>query len=198
MKKSQKILTALVLSTTLALGAVPAFAVDASVGDAGSFDVAKKTASTTMNVYTLGEDQIQATVPLNITVVTPAKGGVITAPSATAYKIVNNGSMDIKVTKIEGIDNAGWKVVDTLTTPDQTGQVKMTIKAGASSEVPILSGSNAKAIEGADAGYFVAAKEGGELGLTLAGNTAVKGTLDAEKTYPSIKIQYTVDKVTTA
>lgn len=198
MKKSQKILTALVLSTTLAMGAVPAFAVDPSVGNAGSFDTTENTASTQMNVYTIGETQIQATVPVAMTVVSPVKGGVITAPSATAYKIVNNGTTDIKVTQIKGVDNAGWEIKETLEAPGAiktTGQMKLAIKAGSSPEVPITSA--VKTLDEADAANFVATAKGGELGLTISGMTAVPegSPLQANKSYPAVKIQYTVAKV---
>lgn len=201
MKKTQKMLAAVALSTTLVMGLAPAaFAADASAGEAGSFD-ATGTASTTMNVYTIGEDQIQATVPLAITVVTPVKGGAITAPSATAYKIVNNGSTDIKVTKIKGVDNGGWALKQTLEDASAittTGQMKLGIKAGASSEVSILS-TGEGTLSAEDAAHFVAEKNGGELGLALSGTTAVPTAgLTADKSYPAVKIQYTVEKVTAA
>lgn len=205
MKKTQKMLTALVLSTTLAMGAIPAFALDATVGESGSFDAAKDnadsaSASTQMNVYTLKEAQIQATVPLAITVVSPAKGGTITAPSATAYKIVNNGSTDIKVTKILGIDNGGWAIKDKLDeakdVTETTGQIKLAIKAGSSPELAITNVENNATLDKADAANFVIAKEGGELGLTLSGATAVpESGLTPDKSYPAVKIQYTVSKV---
>lgn len=201
MKNTQKMLAAIALSTTLVMGLAPAaFAADASVGDPGSFDTTKNTASTTLNVLTVGEDQIQATVPVAITVVTPVKGGVITAPTASAYKIVNSGTTDIKVTNIVGKNNAGWEIKDTLESPEAittTGQMKLAIKAGNSTDVPIL-GTGLGALDAADAAYFVAEKNGGELGLTLSGTTAVSKTkpLTADKSYPAVQIQYTVERVT--
>ena len=122
MKKTKKMAAALALSAALAMGAVPAFAADASVGKTGSFADGNDntgSASTALNVYATAS-QIQATIPVDITIVTPIEGGTITAPSADAYKIVNNNATKaLKVTKVQGVDNAGWKAVTRADEPEE-------------------------------------------------------------------------------
>lgn len=198
MKKTKKMAAALALSAALAMGAVPAFAADASVNSSGSFTDGNDNtgaASTTLNVYATAS-QIQATIPVDITVVTPLEGGAITAPSASAYKIVNNNATSgLKVTKVQGVDNAGWKAVTELTNPKTnmaaaTGEMKLTVKAGSSAAMAIDS-SAATSIPAEAQSYFTAPASG-ELGLTLAGTTSVKSNLTADTTYPAVKIAYTV------
>ena len=192
MKKTKKMAAALALSAALAMGAVPAFAADASVGKTGSFADGNDntgSASTALNVYATAS-QIQATIPVDITIVTPIEGGTITAPSADAYKIVNNNATKaLKVTKVQGVDNAGWKAVTELTNPKNnmsatTGEMKLTVKAGSSAAMSIES-ENATSIP-------TEAPATGELGLELAGTTSVKSNLTANTTYPAVKITYTV------
>ena len=194
MYKTKKTLTALAITAALAMGAAPAaFAADASVNETGSIG-SDGTASTTLNVYATAS-QIQATIPIDITVVTPAAGGTITAPSANAYKITNNNATtDLYVKSVQGVDANGWKAVDTLTSPAtgmaaDTGELKMTVKAGASNALTIA--STATSVPDQAKEYFkVSAK--GELGLTLAGESSVKKELTADSTYPAVKIAYTV------
>lgn len=197
MKNTKKVLATLALSATLAMGAVPAFAADASVGKTGSFDDGGNntgSASTALNVYATAS-QIQATVPVDITVVTPIEGGTITAPSADAYKIVNNGTKGLKVTQVQGVDNAGWKAVTELTNPKAnmsatTGEMKLSVKAGSSAAMSIA--SDAATSIPAEAQSYFTAPANGELGLTLAGTTSVKNNLSTDTTYPAVKITYTV------
>lgn len=198
MKKTKKMAAVLALSAALAMGAVPAFAADASVGKTGSFiDGNDNTgsASTALNVYATAS-QIQATIPVDITIVTPIEGGTITAPSADAYKIVNNNATKgLKVTKVQGVDNAGWKAVTELTNPKSnmaatTGEMQLTVKAGSSAAMSIA--SDAATSIPAEAQSYFTAPSNGELGLTLAGTTAVKSNLTANTTYPAVKITYTV------
>lgn len=198
MKKTKKMAAALALSAALAMGAVPAFAADASVGKTGSFadgNDSTGSASTALNVYATAS-QIQATIPVDITIVTPIEGGTITAPSADAYKIVNNNATKaLKVTKVQGLDNAGWKAVTELTNPKNnmsatTGEMKLTVKAGSSAAMSIES-ENATSIPTEAQSYFTAPANG-ELGLELAGTTSVKSNLTANTTYPAVKITYTV------
>lgn len=198
MKKTKKMAAALALSAALAMGAVPAFAADASVGKTGSFADGNDntgSASTALNVYATAS-QIQATIPVDITIVTPIEGGTITAPSADAYKIVNNNATKaLKVTKVQGVDNAGWKAVTELTNPKNnmsatTGEMKLTVKAGSSAAMSIES-ENATSIPTEAQSYFTAPANG-ELGLELAGTTSVKSNLTANTTYPAVKITYTV------
>lgn len=195
MKNTKKVLATLALSATLAMGAVPAFAVDASTGNAGSFaptaDDSSGEASTAVNVYA-SKSQIQATIPVDITVVTPAQGGTITAPSATAYKIVNNGDTALKITSVQGAksDDGKWDAVAAKSADiTGTGELAMTVKAGASSPQIIKS---AAATDLANDAFFTVAK-GEELGLTLAGTSYVKTALTGDQTYPAIKIKYTVE-----
>lgn len=198
MKKTKKMAAVLALSAALAMGAVPAFAADASVGKTGSFadgDDNTGSASTALNVYATAS-QIQATIPVDITIVTPIEGGTITAPSADAYKIVNNNATKgLKVTKVQGVDNAGWKAVTELTNPKSnmaatTGEMQLTVKAGSSAAMSIA--SDAATSIPAEAQSYFTAPSNGELGLTLAGTTAVKSNLTANTTYPAVKITYTV------
>ncbi|WP_139651363.1 hypothetical protein [Raoultibacter phocaeensis] len=197
MKKTKTGLTVLALTAALALGAAPAaLAVegDAQVNTTGNI-AADGTASTTLNVYAT-QSQIQATIPVDITVVTPARGGIITAPTAEAYRIVNNGSDALKVTEIRGVDGSGWKAVTTLTEnvadiTATTGELAMTVKAGSSAALPVDSAA-ATTIAGANADYFTVAANGGTLGLTLAGESKVKSTLTGDTAYRAIQIAYTV------
>ncbi|WP_139652694.1 hypothetical protein [Raoultibacter phocaeensis] len=194
MKKTKTTLTALALTAALAMAAAPAaLAADASVNETGSI-ASDGTASTTLNVYATAS-QIQATIPIDITIVTPAAGGTITAPSANAYKIVNNNTTtDLYVKSVQGVNANGWNAVDTLTSPASgmaatTGELKMTVKAGASNPLAIAAAATAVPEQAKE--YFkVPAK--GELGLTLAGESSVKTELTADSTYPAVKIAYTV------
>lgn len=196
MKNTKKVLATLALSATLAMGAVPAFAADVTVGDAGSFTPqagdTKGDASTAVNVFA-SASQIQATLPVDITIVTPSKGGTITAPSATAYKIVNNNATaDLKVTAVQGAksDDGTWDAVAAKSADIQgTGELAMTVKAGASSPQIIKS---AAATDLSSDAFFTVPK-GGELGLTLAGTSYVNSPLTDNQTYPAIKIKYTVE-----
>lgn len=194
MNKTKKALTALALSAALAMGAAPAaFAADASVNKTGSI-ANDGTASTTLNVFATAS-QIQATIPIDITVVTPAAGGALTTPSASAYKIVNNNaSTDLYVKSVQGVDANGWKSVSTLTSPAnsmaaETGELKMTVQAGASAPLVIAAAATEVPAE-AKAYFKVPASD--ELGLTLAGESSVKSELKADSTYPAVKIAYTV------
>lgn len=202
MNKAQKIFTAIALSTTLAMGAVPAFAADgsASVNKTDSFvetTTNNGAASTTLNVYA-SASQIQATIPVDITIVTPAKGGTITAPTDAAYKIVNNNqTTPLKVTAVKGVDANEWSLKSSHT-PNAAeisgvGELVMTVKAGASSAVPIVTTGEGTKIEGATQSYFTAPANG-ELGLALAGTSKISSAdgLTANSTYPAVKITYTV------
>lgn len=204
MKKAPKIFAAIALSTTLAMGAAPAFAAEpansgtASVNSSGNIaddgtGNGKGSASTALNVY-LSASQIQATIPIDITVVTPKEGGAITAPSSTAYKIVNNSkTAALKVTQVQGVDNEGWKSVATLskevTGEGNIGQLAMTVKAGAAAPQTIES-AKATSLDAVQS-YFTA-PAGGELPLELAGTSVVKADMAGSQTYPAIKISYTV------
>lgn len=204
MKKAPKIFAAIALSTTLAMGAAPAFAAEpadpgtasvnssANIADDGSGNGTGKT-STALNVY-LSASQIQATIPIDITVVTPKEGGAITTPSSAAYKIVNNSKTSaLKVTQVQGVDNEGWKSVATLakevTGEGNIGQLAMTVKAGAAAAQTIES---AKATSLAAVQSYFTAPASGELPLELAGTSVVKEDMAGSQTYPAIKISYTV------
>lgn len=205
MNKAKKIITAVALSTTLAMGAVPAFAAEEAtpagepaINETGSFadtGSGNGSASTTLNVYATAS-QIQATIPVNITVVTPKEGGIITAPSATAYKIVNNNATaDLKVTEIKGVDTADWKAVKEFTSPKtgmaaKKGEMQLTVKAGASA-AQVVNGTEATKLADDAVAYFTA-PAGKELGLTIAGKTSVKADLTANSSYPAVQIAYTV------
>lgn len=205
MKKAPKIFAAIALSTTLAMGAAPAFAASepadpgtasvnssANIADDGSGNGTGKT-STALNVY-LSASQIQATIPIDITVVTPKEGGTITTPSSAAYKIVNNSkTAALKVTEVQGVDNEGWKSVAMLAKEvsgeGNIGQLAMTVKAGAAAPQTIES-SKATKLDAVQS-YFTA-PAGGELPLELAGTSVVKEGTAGSQTYPAIKISYTV------
>lgn len=191
MKNTKKILTTLALSSVLAMGAVPAFAADdASVNDSGSFGT-DGTGTTQLNIKATAS-QIQATLPIDITIVTPAAGGIITAPSANAYKIVNNNATTaLQVKSIKGEDANGWAFKSTLDKANvkDTGDLKLGVKAGASSSLII--GTSSTPIEGNTAAYFTVPAKG-SLGLTLEGETAVKTDLSTDSPIKAAKIQYTV------
>lgn len=195
MNKTKKALTALALSATLVMGVAPAaFAADAGVNKTGSI-ANDGTASTTLNVFATAS-QIQATIPIEITVVSPANGGTITAPTAEAYKITNNGSDAIKVTEIKGVDGNGWKAVKTLTEDvadmtATTGELALTVKAGASAALAVDSAA-ATAVTAPNDSYFTVAADGGSLGLTLAGESKVKNPLTDATAYKAVQIAYTV------
>lgn len=201
MKNTKKVLATLALSATLAMGAVPAFAADAAVNKSGSFDTTGDKAgqgTTQLNVQATAS-QVQATLPIDITVVTPAKGGLITAPSANAYKIVNNNEKaPLMVTNIKGENANNWYIKTQLSTTSEgfaanaVGEMKLSVKAGASSAVDVTTAGTE--IKDATAAYFtIPAKE--SLGLTLEGATAIadqeKG-LSVDSPVKAAKIQYTV------
>lgn len=204
MKKAPKIFAAIALSTTLAMGVAPAFAAEpvdpgtasvngsANIADDGSGNGTGKT-STALNVY-LSASQIQATIPIDITVVTPKEGGTITTPSSAAYKIVNNSkTAALKVTQVQGVNNEGWESVAVLAKEvsgaGNIGQLAMTVKAGAAAPQTIES---AKATNLAAVQSYFTAPAGGELPLELAGTSVVKEGTAGSQTYPAIKISYTV------
>lgn len=197
MKKSKKVLATLALSTTLALVAVPAFAADASVNDSGSFATDGK-GVTQLNVQATAS-QIQATLPIDITVVTPAAGGTITAPSANAYKITNNNAeAPLLVKKIQGVDANGWVFKSALSqsadiASGTTGEMKLSVKAGASAAVAITT-TDTEIPAGTAAYFTVPAND--SLGLTLEGATAVKTSLPTDSPIKAAKIQYTVGVAT--
>ena len=154
-------------------------------------------ASTALNVYATAS-QIQATIPVDITIVTPIEGGTITAPSADAYKIVNNNATKgLKVTKVRGAGRqCGLEGCDRTDEPEEqhgatTGEMQLTVKAGSSAAMSIASDA-ATSIPGRGPSRTSPAPSNGELGLTLAGTTAVKSNLTANTTYPAVKITYTV------
>lgn len=196
MKKTKKALATLALSATLAMGAVPAFAADATVNDTGSFDVTGETGkgSTQLNVQATAS-QIQATLPVSITVVTPADGGNITAPSDKAYKIVNNGEADLKIKSIQGVNANGWEIKSKVADKENAGEIsgkgemQLSVKAGESAPL-VITTTDAAVTEPADAYFAIPASN--SLGLTLTGATAVKTTLGTDSPIPAVKIQYTV------
>lgn len=200
MKNTKKALATLALSATLAMGAVPAFAADATVNDSGAFESTNDTTgkgTTQLNIQATAS-QIQATLPIDITVITPKSGGAITAPTDKAYKIVNNNATTpIKIKSIQGVDANDWAIKSAFTpTPSEMqgkGEMMLSVKAGSSAPIAIT--ATDAAISDDAASYFTI-PEAGSLGLTLAGSTQVKTDLTADSTIPAVKIVYTVSTTT--
>lgn len=200
MKNTKRVLATLALSATLAMGAVPAFAADASVNDSGAFEATDQTTgkgSTQLNVQATAS-QIQATLPIDITVITPTSGGAITAPTDKAYKIVNNNATTpLKIKSIKGVDGTDWSLKQAFTAnkDDMTTKGEMTLSVKAGSSAPLAIKTTDVAVSDDAASYFTI-PEGGSLGLTLAGQTQVKTDLTADATVPAVKIEYTVSTQT--
>ncbi len=202
MKNTKKVLATLALSATLAMGAVPAFAAEATINDSGSFTPDSGTTvsgkgTTQLNVQATSS-QIQATLPIDITVITPASGGAITAPTDKAYKIVNNNATTpIKIKSIKGVDGTDWAIKQTVTLnkDDMTTKGEMTLSVKAGSSAPVSIKTTDVAIPDDAVSYFTI-PEGKSLGLTLAGTTQVKTDLTPDATVPAVKLEYTVSTTT--
>lgn len=109
MKKTSKLLGAVALSATLALGcAAPAFATTADVENADRELTTSKSADTFINVKT-EVDQIDVTIPLHTTIVAKTSGALITP---TNYQIMNNSTTEIAVSGISAseLDSTNWKL----------------------------------------------------------------------------------------
>lgn len=123
MKK--KAITALALTAALAMGTAPAFAVDINQNGNTSVDTTsenkivqteagKASGSTTLSIKTLATN-IQATIPLSMTVAGPAEGGDLVVPEK--YAIKNGSVYPISVTVKADKDGAAWS----LTTEEAKG-----------------------------------------------------------------------------
>lgn len=138
MKK--KTVAALALSAVLAMGTVPAFAVEGAGGEtpveptppAGSVsDLPQNTTDikeggttgTTVKVQTV-IDNISVKLPLNMTIVASAAGGAASCPSDEKYLIENHSIFPIKITsaKAEAQGDKDWDLkpgsLDASTTTD--------------------------------------------------------------------------------
>lgn len=108
--KLKKMAGALALTAALAMGTAPAFAAETAVGNNhdfkdgatwGTSNEAAATSDTVVKAFAFNE-QLNATIPLEITIVFPSTGGAIISPDKTAYKITNNSTKaDIKVVEAE-------------------------------------------------------------------------------------------------
>lgn len=115
--KMTKMAGAVALTAALAMGTVPAFAAsnysvgndeafnDGKTWEAGSTNVDAAVGETTV-LGTTYNSQLNATVPVTITIAWPTIGGDIIAPSASAYKITNNSKSD-KINVVEITSTAG-------------------------------------------------------------------------------------------
>lgn len=136
--KTTKLFGAVALTAALAMGTMPAFAVQTSstvpsdwlngtdngVGGAGVSQDTK-----TMNVVndagnkvgtgstavkaTVFDADLNVTVPLQVSVTFASDGGELTCPSASAYKIYNHAeNKEVTIMKIEGKAGTGWSLVE--------------------------------------------------------------------------------------
>lgn len=204
-----KMFAALALSATLAMGAVPAFAVDAGdiVKDSeGKIDLASGQ-ETTVSVKTV-VGQIDATIPTQVVINASTDGGAVGVPAATSYKIVNNSIFDLQVSKMEAKrgDNWGFKsdsisaVEGVYPAPSdgKIGDIYMTLapKDKASSAFTLT--NTATFTPAAD--WKIPAKSGstvGELGLQLDGVTSrLSKVLADNETSEAMKITFTVSTQT--
>ncbi|WP_165063017.1 hypothetical protein [Adlercreutzia sp. ZJ154] len=164
MKKTSKVLSAVVLSATLALGcAMPAFAVD--FNDDGLGVASGSVETSTMNKSnTNGETsvymkttttQIDATIPLNIVTAADIEGGVLTTPSESAYKISNNNvNANLYVKAVNSVLENGWTVADNSSWPT-TAEAKLTKHENPNYGSIMLRITAKQAVDGADDTVYI-------------------------------------------
>lgn len=115
----KKTLASAALAATLAFGMTPAlaFAADSASGDpepsvgTESGDFADKRTGTTEISIVPDASQVNATVPVKISIVAPITGGAVTAPSKEAYLIENNSIFDVYVTSMKAKMKPGFGLV---------------------------------------------------------------------------------------
>lgn len=221
MKKSTA-LGAVLCSAALAVGmAMPAFADTNSIGTNGDPDSFvpntagdSATQSTTVRLAGIAEDQIIATIPVDITVAAPAAGGAIQAPQPSVYTIVNGSAKDLKLTgaQVEGLLK-GLNFVDdetakALASNGSNSQAWLQLAAGNASAVSIATPTSDDPSKAAAASLpattdWQATANGGKLNLGLSGkafpaktgSTSVTSFQEASQQF--VKITYTVSLVTT-
>lgn len=193
----RKMFAALALSATLAMGAVPAFAAtDGSTDTPTSVDKSTGVGNTTVSVKT-ETTNIQATIPLNMTVVGPAEGGNLTGVPSD-YKIINGSVYPIKVIKVKAdmTDITDWalatgNLTTTSTTSGKVGDLSLFIQPADGAKW------NVSETESAPVDWIVDAKtgEGTEKIIEVSGSVSpIKSVSDTAT--PAVKIQYTVAATT--
>lgn len=208
----RKMFAALALSATLAMGAVPAFAVDAGdiVKDSEKQIDLAKGQETVVSVKTV-VGQIDATIPTKVVINASTDGGQVGVPAATSYRIVNNSIFDLQVSGVsaKNADDWGFKpgsisaVEGVYPAPAEgkIGDIYMTLapKDKASSAFTL---TNAEAKFNPSADWKISAKSGstaGELGLQLDGVTSRLSKVLADKeTSDAMTITFTVSTQTVA
>lgn len=200
--KLSKMAGAFALTAALAMGTVPALAAETATGNMkdfsdgatwGSSNEAAATGDTVVRAFAFNE-QLNATIPLEITVVFPSTGGAITAPDKTAYKIVNNSTKaDIKVVEAElsgantafnwlAKDLTGGITMNTQATNNSKDQIIFKLQAGGADCVlqPKGTGMAGQKLSDANVGdnFFTVAKATnsapGETGIKIYGEVGVQ------------------------
>lgn len=206
MKKTKKMLGAVVLSACLAMGTVPAFAGEAGgdttlfsdlmteggspeVGDTEYFkqsaDGESASGTTNVDVYYRSK-VISAQVPLRIAIVatgTSSSAGRILAPDASTYQITNTGvagdegSADVFVSKVESKDTASSDwTLDSAYSGTDKGILNLTLRGGAGETLNL--GNNYEKPNPTD--WDIA--RGESLNLKLDGTSKASGALYTKAT----------------
>lgn len=168
--KLTKTLGAFALTAALAMGAIPAFAAGVDVssvedqfvqqaGDAN--DTAS--ASTTIKGTAINE-QLNAVIPIELTVVTPSAGGTLTCPDASAYRITNKGSSDIYVIQAKATGSSFQMAAMTASPTGSQNKMALQVAAG---------GKTVDLNTGLSSGEGIAVAQNASVGLTLSGWTYV-------------------------
>lgn len=166
--KLTKIAGAFALTAAMAMAAVPAFADVVDATNEGLFsDSATNKATAQTKVYATPTNvDLSATIPTQVAVVIPGKGtGTITAPSATAYKIVNQSKGQIYLQYVAGTEGM-FKLTNNADAQPTSGQImNMKLQAGSTAT---------KDITTSDVAINAPIGVNSELGLQLSGNVAIQ------------------------
>ena len=208
----RKMFAALALSATLAMGAVPAFAVDAGTVTPGSDGKINLTdgQETVVSVKTV-VGQIDATIPTKVVINASTDGGAVGVPSADSYKIINNSIFDLQVSGVSAASAAGWGfkpgsidqvdgVYPAPSTSGNIGDIYMTLAPKDKAASAFTLTNTAAFSPSAD--WKIPAKSNsaaGELGLQLGGTTSKLSQVIADdKTSDAMTITFTVSTKTIA
>lgn len=185
--KLTKIAGSFALTAAMAMAAVPAFAAVEATNEEqfAETNTANKSAATTHVYAETINANLDATVPTRVAVVIPSKGGQVTAPAPTAYKIHNNTTTNS--IKLEGVTASAPGIFSLGTATNNSNTIAMTLDAGTWTGIQ-LTGAQTNT-----GGPVIASN--GDLGLTLKGNVSVAPgtTLDASNLSAAIMdITYTI------
>ncbi len=189
--RKTKVFGAMLCSAALAMGmAMPAFAVAGADGES-QFDIAANGTDTqaTSNVKAeVSKLQINAKVPMNVTVTMIDEGGAFTTvPSPGVYCITNGGNAPIKVTGVKAAASDKWGILDKLpatkpsTTTGTIGDYALAINGVA------INADTAVSLDG----NIV---KGTPYDLTITGGAYPKGNKFDQNAYTLTTLTFTVAK----